>query len=126
MTLEVPIFIIMVISCLNFLLCRGSAIAKIVGNNAVELSDQFDKEVRMWVFEEMVDGQKLTKIINTKHQNVKYLPNIDLPENVVSCVCVCVCVCVRVCVCVDFWVWPKIVRFLVGVIGHVHSLITHF
>ena len=28
----------------------------------------------MWVFEEEVDGQKLTEIINTQHENVKYLP----------------------------------------------------
>ena len=28
----------------------------------------------MWVFEEMVEGQKLTEIINTKHVNIKYLP----------------------------------------------------
>nr|KAG5696581.1 hypothetical protein BaRGS_030449 [Batillaria attramentaria] len=38
----------------------------------------------MWVFEEMVDGEKLTEIINTKHQNVKYLPGIDLPTNVLA------------------------------------------
>ena len=36
--------------------------------------DLFDPEVRMWVYEEMVEGQKLTEIINTKHVNVKYLP----------------------------------------------------
>lgn len=69
--------------------CRGSAIAKIIGNNALEKIDKFEREVRMWVFEEMVDGQKLTEIINTKHQNVKYLPNITLPDNVVSCVNSC-------------------------------------
>merc|ERR1711994_607284 len=38
----------------------------------------------MWVFEEMVEGQKLTEIINTKHVNVKYLPGITLPDNVVA------------------------------------------
>ena len=27
----------------------------------------------MWVFEEMVDGKELTKIINETHENVKYL-----------------------------------------------------
>ncbi|XP_076437484.1 glycerol-3-phosphate dehydrogenase [NAD(+)], cytoplasmic-like [Babylonia areolata] len=62
----------------------GSAIAKIVGCNAAEMPETFEKEVRMWVFEEMVEGQKLTEIINTKHQNVKYLPNIDLPHNVIA------------------------------------------
>ena len=38
----------------------------------------------MWVFEEMVNGQKLTELINTQHENVKYLPGIKLPPNVVA------------------------------------------
>lgn len=36
----------------------------------------------MWVFEEQVNGKPLTQIINQTHINVKYLPNIDLGENV--------------------------------------------
>jgi glycerol-3-phosphate dehydrogenase (NAD+) len=40
----------------------------------------------MWVFEEMIDGKKLTEIINETHENVKYLPNKKLPTNVVSIV----------------------------------------
>ena len=40
--------------------------------------------VYRWVFEELVDGQKLSEIINTQHENVKYLPGKKLPENVVS------------------------------------------
>lgn len=31
-----------------------------------------------------IDGKKLTEIINEKHENVKYLPGIKLPENVVA------------------------------------------
>jgi len=38
----------------------------------------------MWVYEEMIDGTPLTKIINTKHENVKYLPGIKLPESVLA------------------------------------------
>lgn len=43
----------------------------------------------MWVYEEMVEGpdgttQKLTEVINTRHENVKYLPGIPLPPNVVA------------------------------------------
>lgn len=38
----------------------------------------------MYCFEENIDGKKLTEIINTTHENVKYLPNHKLPENVVS------------------------------------------
>lgn len=37
----------------------------------------------MWVFEENINGRKLTDIINTEHENVKYLPGYKLPENVV-------------------------------------------
>ncbi|KAK7681219.1 hypothetical protein QCA50_015606 [Cerrena zonata] len=35
----------------------------------------------MWVFEEKIDGTNLTEIINTKHENVKYLPGVELPKN---------------------------------------------
>lgn len=38
----------------------------------------------MWVFEELIDGRKLTEIINETHENVKYLPKHKLPANVVS------------------------------------------
>ncbi|XP_057683942.1 glycerol-3-phosphate dehydrogenase 1-like protein isoform X2 [Corythoichthys intestinalis] len=38
----------------------------------------------MWVYEEMINGRKLTEIINTEHENVKYLPGHKLPENVVA------------------------------------------
>jgi glycerol-3-phosphate dehydrogenase (NAD+) len=62
----------------------GSCIAKIVGNNLANLPN-FENEVLMWVFEETVDGRKLTEIINEDHENVKYLPGVKLPPNVVAC-----------------------------------------
>lgn len=37
----------------------------------------------MWVYEEMIEGKKLTEIINETHENVKYLPGHKLPPNVV-------------------------------------------
>lgn len=61
---------------------RGSAIAKIIGNNVVS-SKVFEQTVDMYVHEEMVEGKKLTEIINTTHENVKYLPGIKIPSNVV-------------------------------------------
>lgn len=61
----------------------GSAIAKIIGGNADKL-EQFDRTVNMWVYEEIVDGKKLTEIINTQHENVKYLPGRKLPPNIVA------------------------------------------
>ncbi|CAG2256198.1 GPD1 [Mytilus edulis] len=62
----------------------GSAIAKILGKNAKDRSDQFETCVKMWMYEEMVDGRKLTEIVNTEHENVKYLPGVKIPENVVA------------------------------------------
>lgn len=73
---------------MSFFLClplnRGSAIAKIVGTNA-QRHDNIDERVTMYVYEEMINGKKLTEIINETHENVKYLPGIKLPPNVVSC-----------------------------------------
>ena len=63
----------------------GSAIAIKVGLNCARLNF-VDSQVNMWVFEEMVevDGQrrKLTEVINTQHENVKYLEGMQLPTNV--------------------------------------------
>nr|XP_058933381.1 glycerol-3-phosphate dehydrogenase 1-like protein isoform X4 [Kogia breviceps] len=60
---------------------RGSAVAKIIGDNVKKLQ-KFASTVKMWVFEETVNGRKLTDIINNDHENVKYLPGHKLPENV--------------------------------------------
>ncbi|KAL4716615.1 hypothetical protein ACJJTC_008250 [Scirpophaga incertulas] len=59
----------------------GSAIAKIVGRNAARLPN-FEDRVPMWVYEELIDGKKLTDIINETHENIKYLPGHKLPDNV--------------------------------------------
>ncbi|XP_060778262.1 glycerol-3-phosphate dehydrogenase 1-like protein [Neoarius graeffei] len=61
----------------------GSAIARIIGNNAQKLQC-FATNVKMWVYEEIINGKKLTDIINTDHENVKYLPGYKLPENVIA------------------------------------------
>lgn len=60
----------------------GSAIARIAGRNMIRHADTFESEVRMYVHEEKVNGRNLTEIINTDHENVKYLPGIKLPTNV--------------------------------------------
>lgn len=77
----------------------GSTISKIVAENCREHNDIFEEEVQMWVYEEDVtvpEGskhykpeigdkpQKLTEIINNCHENVKYLPGIQLPTNLVA------------------------------------------
>ncbi|KAF7708780.1 glycerol-3-phosphate dehydrogenase 1-like protein [Silurus meridionalis] len=61
----------------------GSAIARIIGHNAQKLQ-RFATSVKMWVYEENVNGRKLTDIINNDHENVKYLPGYQLPENVIA------------------------------------------
>ncbi|SZF02344.1 unnamed protein product [Blumeria hordei] len=76
----------------------GSTIAKIVAENTKEHPDIFHEEVHMWVYEEDLklprdskhfaasndQPQKLTHIINTYHENIKYLPGITLPTNVIA------------------------------------------
>jgi len=59
----------------------GSAIAKLLGEN-VQKGTAYSKTVNMWVYEEQVNGRNLSEIINTEHENVKYLPGTKLPENV--------------------------------------------
>lgn len=70
----------------------GSAIATVLGRNAARFSFA-NTEVNMWVFEEQVTVPpeddtsigycaKLSDVINTRHENVKYLPGVKLPSNV--------------------------------------------
>lgn len=66
----------------------GCAIAKIVGKNCERLPN-VNSEVNMWVYEEDISignnrTQKLSDIINTSHENVKYLPGIKLPPNIIA------------------------------------------
>ncbi len=59
----------------------GSAIATVLGRNALRLPFCHN-EVRMWVFEEQVllkgekEPSKLSDVINSLHENVKYLPGV--------------------------------------------------
>lgn len=64
----------------------GSVIAKIIGENVLtqERSKLFERTINMWVYEEQVEGRNLTDIINERHENVKYLPGVRLPENIVA------------------------------------------
>ncbi|KAF6001021.1 glycerol-3-phosphate dehydrogenase [Cyanidiococcus yangmingshanensis] len=62
----------------------GSTVARIVGSNVRDRTEVFDPEVRIWVYEELIGGRKLTEIINSEHENVKYLPGKELPENVIA------------------------------------------
>lgn len=62
----------------------GSAIARVIGENIKKFPHLFAAVIKMYVYEEMVDGRKLTEIINQDHENVKYLKGFKLPENIVA------------------------------------------
>ncbi|CAN3377383.1 glycerol-3-phosphate dehydrogenase [NAD(+)] 1 [Diutina rugosa] len=62
----------------------GTTIAKVLAENAATRPNLFKHNVYMWVHQEMIDGQRLTDIINDKHENVKYLPGVHLPPNLVA------------------------------------------
>ena len=61
----------------------GTAVARIIAENVQNLDD-FDKTVKMWVFDEKINGESLVKIINTTHENIKYLPGYELSETIVA------------------------------------------
>lgn len=65
----------------------GCAIAKIIAKNAERHGD-FENTVTMWMFEEMVEHKgikrKLSETFNETHENVKYLPGVQLPPNVTA------------------------------------------
>eukprot|EP01040_Poterioochromonas_malhamensis_P012404 gene12404-13564_t len=71
----------------------GSAIAKKIGQNFLTKYRKEKEEegkanhhkpegLVMWLYEEYINNEKLTDIINTRHENIKYLPQIPLPDNV--------------------------------------------
>jgi glycerol-3-phosphate dehydrogenase (NAD+) len=75
--------------------------SKLVAENVTAHPTLFEETVNVWVYEEEVTipkesrhfepgselatkPQKLSKLFNTLHENVKYLPGITLPPNVVA------------------------------------------
>lgn len=76
----------------------GTTMAKLVAENVTANPTLFEQRINMWVYEEEVtvpEGsrhydasapgpQKLSELFNRVHENVKYLPNITVPSNVVA------------------------------------------
>jgi glycerol-3-phosphate dehydrogenase (NAD+) len=79
----------------------GTTIAKVLAENVQEHPDLYEQDIQMWVYEEdyqipktskhyeagsalCTKPQKLTQLINGLHENVKYLPGIALPHNIVA------------------------------------------
>ncbi|KJP86131.1 glycerol-3-phosphate dehydrogenase (NAD(+)) [Plasmodium fragile] len=61
----------------------GTVVSKIVAENTHK-SKIFHPLVRMYLKEEIVDNEKLSNIINTKKENVKYMKGMKVPDNVVA------------------------------------------
>ncbi|ELR15400.1 glycerol-3-phosphate dehydrogenase (soluble) [Acanthamoeba castellanii str. Neff] len=57
----------------------GSAIAKVAGENVAQQPELFEPQVKMWM-----QNRDLADIVNTRHENTKYLPGIKLPTNVIA------------------------------------------
>lgn len=62
----------------------GTTIAKVLAENALARPHLFSHYVKMWVFQEQIDGKNLTDIINIQNVNIKYLPGVKLPSNLVA------------------------------------------
>ena len=59
----------------------GTAISNRIAINLIEnplLSTQYDSNVILWIYDEIVNDKKLSEIINETHENIKYLPGITL------------------------------------------------
>lgn len=61
----------------------GTAISKLIAENIKDKPD-FEDQLNMYTHEEIIDGKKLSHIINTENENIKYLPKIKLPKNLKS------------------------------------------
>ncbi|CAF2080473.1 unnamed protein product [Rotaria magnacalcarata] len=63
----------------------GSAIACHIGDKVRQLNGQYHEQILMWCKEEILDdGRKLTEVINQQHENIKYLPDRKIPENIIA------------------------------------------
>lgn len=60
----------------------GTAVAKGLAENMERKKEE--GKVRLWVYEETIGDRKLTEIINTDHENIKYLEGVKLPKRIVA------------------------------------------
>jgi glycerol-3-phosphate dehydrogenase (NAD+) len=64
---------------------RGTTAGKMISENILSFKNQFDQTVKMWVWEETLpDGRLLSRVINDARENVKYLPGVKLPPNLLA------------------------------------------
>ena len=63
----------------------GTAISNRIALNLIEnpsLSNLYDSNVTLWIYDEIVNDKKLSEIINETHENIKYLPGIILSPSI--------------------------------------------
>lgn len=62
----------------------GTTVGKLIAENVKKFPAKFSSTVKMYTYEEKINNQNLSEIINTTHENVKYLPKIKLPSNLIA------------------------------------------
>ena len=63
----------------------ASTIARLLASNVEEREElKFEPEIRMWTIHETYEGKNLTDLINTQHENLKYLPGYLLSSNIIA------------------------------------------
>ncbi|KAJ1341123.1 hypothetical protein BSLG_004294 [Batrachochytrium salamandrivorans] len=65
-------------------LFKGERYAKIIGKNVVHQPNFQQGSAYAGLLRDCPQGQRLSDIINSTHENIKYLPNIKIPDNVVA------------------------------------------
>lgn len=74
----------------------GSCVAKIIGANIQTLSAvrEWEPTVNMWVYEEKLEnGELLSEVINSKHENVKYGVTFQVLSFSSTDTCTCLGIC---------------------------------
>jgi glycerol-3-phosphate dehydrogenase len=64
----------------------ATAAARVAAKNLLKKDSRFvfKPSLKMWVFEELFRDRKLSELINERHENVKYLPGVILPDNILA------------------------------------------
>ena len=63
----------------------ATTVARLLASNIEEREElRYDPEIRMWSIHEEFEGRNLTELINSHHENCKYLPGYVLSSNIIA------------------------------------------
>ncbi|KAH8374581.1 hypothetical protein KR200_001791, partial [Drosophila serrata] len=62
----------------------GTAIAAAISKNVQKSNKDFDERVHIYAYDDPIQSSLLSEVINNSHENVKYLPGIKLPKNLIA------------------------------------------